>query len=295
MHARGMLYAVLANLVFAGCDTVVKLLSTRHPVFQIITMQACVASVVVLLIFMRGGYIAKRSGLVHDRHVRNPKLLALRGLLAGIGSTAGLYAFSLLPLADVYAITFASPLLVTLASVLILREEVGIRRWAAVIAGLIGILIMVRPGYAAVNMGHIAAFISIFVSTAVVLIMRSIGATESRNMMVGAVLAGQLMAGIPGTFLWFSPPSAFDIGLVVVGGLLNVAAQFLFLEALRLAPASSVAPMQYTKLVWALIVGALLFGDLPTVHMLLGAAIVIASVLYMFHRERKRGVAPSVA
>jgi drug/metabolite transporter (DMT)-like permease len=293
-QARGMLYAVLANLLFAGSDTLVKLLSTRYPVFQIITMQASTACVVVLLVFLRGGYVARRSGLVVDRSVHNPKMLAARGFLAGVGTTSALYAFSLLPLADVYAITFASPLLVTVASVLILKEDVGLRRWAAVVTGLVGIMVMVRPGYAPLSIGHVAAFISIFVSTAVVLIMRSIGAKENRSTMVGAVLAGQMIAGLPGTFLMFSPPTLADTGLAVLGGLLNVGAQFLFLEALRLAPASSVAPMQYTKLIWALIVGILLFNDQPTLHVLIGAAIVIGSVVYVFHRERQRGLAPNV-
>lgn len=276
--ANGVLLATAANGLFAASDTLVKLLSTRYPVFQIIAMQASVACIVV-------GTILWRERAFDLSRIRNPKLVIGRGFLAGVGTVSGFYAFSLLPLADVYAITFGSPLVVTLAATWLLGERTGLARWMAVIIGFAGILVMVQPGHQALSLGHLTAFLNVFVGAAVILIMRSIGAQEHRAIMVAAVMAGQLTASLPGLFLSRAPAWS-DIGLVTIAGLIMVAGQFLLLESLRRAPASSIAPMQYTKLVWALPIGLLVFGDEPKVHVLGGALIVIGSVLYLLRSDR---------
>lgn len=278
-QAHGVMFALAANFLFSASDTIVKLLSAHYSVFQIIAMQAAVAGLVAGIVLARGG--------VSLAGIRHPWLVVTRGFLAGVGTVSGFYAFSRLPLAEVYSITFCTPLVVTIASVPMLGERVGIRRWMAVLAGLIGVLVMVRPGVTPLSSGHLAAFLCVFVSAAVVIIMRSIAAHENRGILVGAVIAGQLVASLPGAALAVEVPAPGEVGLVVIAGLLVAVAQFLMLESLRLAPAASVAPMQYSKLVWGLIAGVLLFGDWPRSHVLLGAAIVIASVLYIFHRERR--------
>jgi drug/metabolite transporter (DMT)-like permease len=116
--------------------------------------------------------------------------------------------------------------------------------------------------------------------------MRTIGSQENRAIMVAAVMAGQLTASLPGLFLSHTPAWS-DVGLVTISGLVMVSAQFLLLEALRRAPASSVAPMQYTKLVWAIPVGLFVFGDEPKLHVLAGALVVIGSVLYLLDHQRR--------
>ncbi len=128
-------------------------------------------------------------------------------------------------------------------------------------AGFCGILIMVQPGVVPLSLGHAAAFGNVFVGAATVLIMRRIGREEQRGVMVAAVLIGLLLVSLPGTLIVGRRPAPGDIALAAVSGLIMGCAQFLVLEALRRAPAASVAPMQYTMLVWALIYGAVLFGD----------------------------------
>lgn len=285
-QVKGVLLAAAANGLFAASDTLVKLLSTRYPVFQIIAMQASVACIVV-------GVVLWRGNVFRHKRIRNPKLVISRGFLAGIGTVSGFYAFSLLPLADVYAVTFGSPLVVTIAAAWLLGERIGFNRWIAVLIGFSGILVMVQPGYQALSFGHLAAFFNVFVGASVILIMRTIGAQEHRAIMVAAVMAGQLTASLPGLFLSHSP-TWFDTGLVIVAGLVMVTAQFLMVEALRGAPASSVAPMQYTKLVWAIPIGFLIFGDPPKPHVLAGALVVIASVLYLLNAERVASL-PAIA
>ncbi len=277
---KGVLFATAANALFAVSDTFVKLLSARYPVFQIIAMQASVACLVV-------GIVLWRDGALKLFTIRNPALVFGRGFLAGIGTISGFYAFSLLPLTDVYAITFGSPLVVTVAAGWLLKERIGLKRWVAVLIGFMGILIMVQPGYRPLSPGHLTAFLNIFVGAAVILIMRTIGAQEHRAIMVAAVMAGQLTASLPGLFL-SHPPALADMGLVIIAGLVMVSGQFLLLESLRRAPASSIAPMQYTKLVWALPIGFVVFGDEPKPYVLAGAFVVVASVLYLLHQERIR-------
>lgn len=275
----GVLFAIAANGLFATSDTLVKLLSLRYPIFQIIAMQASVACLVV-------GGVIWRDKAYRLSAIRNPKMLIGRGFLAGVGTVSGFYAFSLLPLADVYAITFGSPLVVTVAAAWLLGERTGLARWIAILVGFSGILVMVQPGYSAVSLGHLAAFLNVFVGAGVILIMRTIGSQENRAVMVAAVMAGQLTASLPGLFLSHAP-AWIDVGLVTMSGLVMVAAQFSLLEALRRAPASSVAPMQYTKLVWAIPVGLFVFGDEPNLHVLAGALLVIGSVLYLLAYQQK--------
>ncbi|MEE1612388.1 DMT family transporter [Microvirga sp. CF3016] len=275
----GVLFAIAANGLFATSDTLVKLLSLRYPIFQIIAMQAGVACIVV-------GIVIWRDKAYRLSAIRNPKMLIGRGFLAGVGTVSGFYAFSLLPLADVYAITFGSPLVVTVAAAWLLGERTGLARWIAILVGFSGILVMVQPGYAALSLGHLAAFLNIFVGAGVILIMRTIGSQENRAIMVAAVMVGQLTASLPGVLMSHAPAWS-DVGLVTMSGFVMVSAQFLLLEALRRAPASSVAPMQYTKLVWAIPVGLLVFGDEPKLHVLAGALLVIGSVLYLLAYQRR--------
>lgn len=279
--ALGVAIALVGNFMFATSDAIVKSLSARYSIFQIIAMQVSFACL-PLFIMMR------REGTLAHLRIRHPVLVFLRGCLAGIGTIFGFYAFSVLPLADVYSIAFCAPLVVTLASIPLLGEQVGIRRFAAVAIGFCGILVMVQPGVVELSLGHLSAFCSVFTSAGVVLIMRRIGREEDRGVMVSTVMLGLLAVSVPALFVVGRVPLWRDVALVACSGLIMGSAQFVALEALRRAPAASVAPMQYTMLVWALVYGVLVFGDPVRANVLAGAAIVIACSLYIMHRERVR-------
>lgn len=279
----GISLALLGNLAFASSDAIIKLLSTHHySVFQLAFMQASFAAIPLLVLLMKDGGPARLR-------VRNPRLVVLRGLLAGFGGTCAVFAFSQLPLADSYAIAFSTPLIVTILSIPILGEKVGIHRWGAVVVGLIGVLVMVRPGFAAVGPGHGAMFLAAVNGAVVVLIMRKIARYEQRAVMVTAAIGGQLLVNLPGMALTFETPALPDLGLAALGGLLMGSGQFLIVRGLSLAPASAVAPMQYSMMLWAVIYGVLIFATPVDPILLAGAVIVIASGLYIMHRERRRG------
>jgi drug/metabolite transporter (DMT)-like permease len=278
----GILCSLVANVMFASSDALVKGLTASYSIFQIIPMQVAFACIPILVMLRRdGGFRRMRAA--------HPRLIVLRGFLAGIGTIFGFYAFSALPLADVYAIAFCTPMVVTILSIPILGEQVRIHRWAAVVVGFLGILVMVRPGFEALTLGHLSALGSVFTGAGVVLIMRKISRDEQRAVLVTAVMLGLLATSLPIALFVFKLPAWFDVLRVGAAGLFMGSAQFLVVRALSLAPASTIAPMQYTMIVWALAYGSLFFGNVVDPFVVAGATIVIASSLYIMHRERRRG------
>jgi drug/metabolite transporter (DMT)-like permease len=217
----------------------------------------------------------------------------LRGLL---GTTSGLlafYAFSRLPLADAYAIIFATPLLITALSVPILGEAVGWRRWSAVVVGFIGVLVMLRPGVAPIGAGNLAALGAACAAACAVLLMRKLSVTETTT----SIAFYSNVTAVVLTGIAFGPtfvvPSLHDLALMATSGLLGGTALLVLIAAYRRSPAALVAPFQYSQMLWAILLGALIWGDLPEPAMLLGAAIVTASGLFILYRERTLGGRPA--
>lgn len=278
---HGVLLAALGFFMFASCDAIIKTLTAYYSIFQIASMQVTFACIPLAVMLAReGGWIGLRP--VH------PRLVALRGILAGIGTIFGFYAFSTLPLADVYAIVFGVPIVVTILSIPVLKEQVGIHRWSAVLVGFAGILVMVRPGSTQLSLGHLAALAAMLNGAVITLILRKIAGTEHAPALVSSVVLGMFLVSLPGAILAFRTPDLAHLGLIAVAGLTMGIAQFIMLRAFRVAPAVSVAPMQYTMMVWALLYGVVIFGDSLRINLLVGAAIVMASSLYIMHRERVR-------
>lgn len=275
----GLGFGLLAYFLFASSDAIVKILAQRYSVFQIIPFQVCFALIPVL-----GTTMA--TGGFHRPKRRNLPLLVLRAILAGGGTVLGVYAFSQLPMADVYALAFCTPMIVTLLSIPILGERVGPRRWAAVIAGFVGVLVMVRPGFTTLAIGHLAALGTAFTGAGTVLIMRHLRGAESPSTMVATVMVGLLGVSLPVLPFVFIVPDAADLALSAASGLMMGCAQFCILRALGAASAATVAPTQYSMMIWAVIDGVVVFGTPVSPFVLAGATIVVASSLYTMNRER---------
>ncbi|ANM14217.1 MULTISPECIES: DMT family transporter [unclassified Rhizobium] len=276
----GIPLSLAAYFLFSSSDMLVKALTREVPVFQVVLLQVAFAFIPFMLVVLRRGGFSRR--------IRNRSLVAIRGLLAGVNTLCGFYAFSALPLAEVYAIVFCTPIVVTLASIPVLGETVGMHRIAVIVAGFLGILVMIDPIATHFSLAHLSAFGSVLASAAVILIMRKIGKEEDRVSMVAAVLAGILLVGLPGALVQWQPLNGKALLIAAGSGFFMGVAQFVSLEALRRAPASVIAPLQYTMLVWALAYGVAIFDDPVKANVLAGALIVIAANLYNFHRERLR-------
>jgi len=288
----------LAGLVvFAVQDVIIKLLSGEYSAFQIVFIRSLVAFVPIITVIyvtlgMRG-FVTRRL----------PALL-LRSVLLFISYTSYYLAVAAMPLVDVVSIVFAAPLFVTALSMPLLKESVGVRRWAGVGMGFVGVLIMVRPTGAMFQVASLLALIAAVTYALSIIITRRVGATESGWTMsfyatcvfamcsgVGAGLLGALDLEISThasyAFLvraWVWPDTA-HLGLMVGLGFIAAIGFFCLTQAYRIAPVSIVAPFDYSYFLWAAVLGYLFWGDLPSSSTLVGVTVVVLSGLYILHRE----------
>lgn len=217
-----------------------------------------------------------------------PLLQVFRGLGLLCSSIFFIMALGYLPIAEATATGFISPLFVTGLSVLFLGEKVGLRRWTATIAGLLGVLIIVRPGTAAFQPGTIFPIISALGwATALVLTRKISGADRAITTMAFSAITGFLVLSVIVPFYWIVP-SWTQIALGVGIGVAATVGHWIVVLAFRYADASVLAPFSYVQLVWVTLIGFFLFGEVPDAVTFVGAAIIIASGVYTAHRERVR-------
>jgi drug/metabolite transporter (DMT)-like permease len=284
----GVGLGAIAFGLFSLMDALVKWLSATYPVPQILLCNALFALAPV------GAMVVRRGGLPQLR-TRRLGLHIVRGLLGTTGGFLAFHAFSQLPLANAYAIIFATPLLITALSVPILGEAVGWRRWSAVLIGFIGVLVMLRPGVAPIGTGSLAALGAACASACAILLVRKLSVTETTT----SIAFYSNVTAVVLTGIAFSPtfvaPAVLDLALMAVSGLIGGTALLVLIAAYRRSPAALVAPFQYSQMLWAILLGALVWGDLPEPAMLLGASIVAGSGLFILYRETALGRRPTAS
>jgi S-adenosylmethionine uptake transporter len=281
-NLKGAGFAILAFALYATHDVFIKMLGATFAPFQIVFFSTLLSFPLITLMLMRD----RTNGTLIPVH---PWWTAIRtGCSVVIAGTA-FYAFSTLPLAEVYAILFAAPMLITVLSIPILGERVGIHRWAAVIVGLIGVLIVLRPGTSELNLGHAAALTASVGSSLVAVIIRKIGRDErSAVLLLYPMMANALVMGAILPFVYV-PVEGIHFAMFAAMSLLGVIGGILIIAAYKSADAAIVAPMQYSQLLWAAIFGFFLFDEFPDLWTWVGAGVIIASGLYIVLRESLRG------
>ncbi|MBO9473782.1 DMT family transporter [Shimia sp. R10_1] len=300
MNFKATLLALLAFALFSTHDVVAKLLGATYSPFQIVFFASLFSFPLVTIMLVRD----PTQGNLRPVH---PWWVALRSLCVVVAPVAGFYAFTRLPLAQVYAILFSSPLLITLISIPILKEKVGLWRMLAVVLGLGGVLIVVRPGATELNLGHAAAIITALSTAFQSVIVRKIGREERRVVLMLYPLLGSVaLMSVALTFV-YQPMQLIDLGGMAFVSLFGFCATLLLVYAYTIGEAALVAPMQYSQIIWAVIFGMLFFGESPDLPTMLGAAIIVASGLFIIAREavggtseqtpvlrtRSRGISPS--
>jgi drug/metabolite transporter (DMT)-like permease len=280
---RGILLMCGAVLLFTISSTMVKGLGDGYPVSQIVFFRCLVAFLPLYIAIRRaGGWQVLRT--------RRPGAHIFRVVVGGVALFVGFYALTLMPLADYFAFTYAAPLFATMLSIPVLGEQVGVRRWSAVAVGFVGVLIMLQPGVKTFAFAEMVAIGAAFTYALAIVAVRNLARTESSASIVFYfTLMGLVLAGAVLPFEWRTPTLkewALLIGLGLVSGI----GQILMTDAYRLAPPAVVAPFDYTSMIWALALGYALFGDFPDPVVLAGAAVVIASGVYIIYRETVRGV-----
>ena len=277
-NLKGAALSLAAFGIYATHDVVVKFLGGSYNAVQIIFFSGLLSFPLVSAMLLGD----KRDENLVPRH---PGWSLLRAVSAVISGVLAFYAFSTLPLAQCYAIFFSMPLLITLMAIPMLGEKVGIHRGLAVLAGLVGVMVVLQPGEADLSLGHLAALTAAVTAALGSVIVRKIGKDErSAVLMLYPMLGNVLAMGAALPFVYEPMPIA-HLGLMCVIALFSFIAGLLVIKAYRTAPAIIVAPMQYSQILWAAVFGTLLFDesiDLPTA---IGSVIIIASGVYIVLRE----------
>jgi len=273
---------VAAVSLFSIVDVTAKWLGQAYEPVQIVFFQALFGLIPIAMFVWR-------SGGLSSLRTQRPFAHLLRGML--LFATVLLFFTALrgLPLAEAVAVTLTAPLFVTALSSPLLGEAVGVRRWAAVMIGLVGALIMVRPGTEAFRPEVLLVLTAALMFALAMLLTRRLTRTETNVALVTytTVIAG--LASLPFAVLAWQAPSSGDLGLFAVVGIGGGSGAYLVVVAYRNAPAAVVAPFDYTKLIWASIFGWMLWQESPEPAVWIGAAIVAAAGVYITRREMALG------
>jgi len=281
-NAKGALLALLAFAIFSTHDVIVKILGGVYSPFQIVFFSVLLSFPLAMIMLMRD---AKPGTLVPV----HPYWLALRTLAAVATGVSVFYAFSVLPLAQVYAILFATPLLITILAIPVLGEKVRLRRWLAVLVGLAGVMVVLRPGQTDLSPGHLAALVAAVGGAVASIVVRKVGADERPVvMLLYPMMANFLLMAAALPFVYVPLPIE-HLGLFAVIATFAWTASRLVIAAYQAGEAAIIAPMQYSQIVWASLFGYLFFGEVIDGATALGAAIIIASGLYIVLRESRSG------
>jgi len=285
---------LISALLFAGMSALVRQLGDVAPIGQMVFFRSAFAILPVLVIYALRGELgsAVRTG--------RPFGQLGRGMLSVCGMFTNFSALTRLPLADATAISFASPLITVALAAVVLKERVRIYRWSAVVIGFVGVIVMLIPHFdmgayagaagAAAAGGSLYAMTSAFCNAGTVIQTRRLTQTESTS---SIVFYFSLVCAIAGAltlpFAWHSPTSR-ELTALIALGILGGLAHIFLTESYRFAAASVVAPFDYSAMLWALLLGYWLFGELPGTLVYVGACIVAGAGLYVIWRERQLGL-----
>jgi len=275
-----IVYMVVSGVVFAATSAISKWLIATLPIGEVLFTRALIGLIAC------GAFILPVTGLAVF-HTRRPGAHLIRGVSQTSSQSLLLIAFSMMPLASATAINFSSPLFATLASAIFLKERVGPARATALIVGFLGVLIVTSPGADTFQIGALFALANAILFGTVTAGVRGMTATESAETLTMyqlVMLSCAYSLTLPFSFVM---PAWNDALLLVLNGVGNGLAQWGWTRALHMAPTAAVVPFNYLSLVWAVIFGFAIWGDVPTVGLLIGSAIVVGSGLFLFWRESR--------
>ena len=271
---------LLSIAMFSFGDALGKFLVSTYAVGQLLWLRACAALLLLAPFIWRN-----RAAFLQ---LERPWLQLVRVILSTLEVAAFFLATVYLPLADVITYYLAGPIFVTALSALVLREHVGWRRWTAILIGFCGVLIALRPSAQTFSLPALIALGGSLSFAVLMLITRSLRSTPdivmASSQFVGTFLLGAAMS----SFGWVTPTPG-SLLLFAAAGIISVTALFCVNRSLKLAPASVVVPYQYTMIVWAVLFGFVVFGDVPHPVTIIGASIIIGAGLYIYLRERSLG------
>jgi len=279
MKAIGLMCAAVA--VFSLVDTIAKYLTADYSTVQIVWARYSGHVLFTLMLFRPRTLLAQFS-------TRRPWLQVSRGVALFIGTLSNFVALRYLQLTETVSIFFLAPLIVALLAIVILGEKVGPRRWGAIGVGFVGVLIVVRPGFGGLHWAVIFSFAAVIGYAFYSIITRMLaGVDRPETSLLFSALSGFVLVSPFVPFFWVWPSEFATWGLFLLLGLCGAVGHYLLILAHNFAGASVLAPFIYTSIIWMVVSGYLVFGDVPGWSTLVGAGIVIGSGLYLLYRERK--------
>jgi drug/metabolite transporter (DMT)-like permease len=280
-NVRGAFWILCATLFFATMVSLIKSIGLRLPISEILFVRQSVMLVVALPVLIRH---FPQSIITH-----HPWHHAARVSLAMVAMFCGFTAVVHLPLADATAIGFAKSFFITIFAIVFLKEIVGLRRWAAVIIGFLGVLIMLQPTADGIDFYGMLAVIGAAAAGLVMILIRYLSRFEEPITILTyqVVFVGLLVAPLA-IYQWVWPTPSEMVTLIAIG-VVSVAAQTFNIRAFRAGEATAIAALDYVRLIWAVAIGFVIFAEVPSLATLAGAALVIAASLYTVHREARRG------
>ncbi len=267
-NRAGIMMMIGAMLVFTLSDALGKWLVADYSVWQIIGIRSISALIIL------GAILLRQRGSLRISITHRPGIQLLRLAFVLVEIWASLWAFRYLPLADVFMFYAAAPLFMTAFSAVILREHVGIQRWAAVIVGLIGVIFVFPPTEAAVTLPALAALTGSLSLAMMLVLTRLLRSASGLDLLV----LQTLVVGVVG------------IGSFAVEFTMPTGGHFLMNQSVSVAPSAVVAPFQYTSIIWAIIMGYFVWADIPTYRALIGVAIITFAGFFVLYREWRLGV-----
>ncbi len=263
---------------FSVMDATIKWLTADYSIAQIVALRSWFGLPLLCLFALHRGGLGSLG-------TRRPMIHLGRYLLVLALSFSFFWALSQMKLVDAIAITFAAPIFITALSVPLLKEAVGLHRWVAIGVGFFGVLVMLRPGVGVFQWAALVVIGSVVVYALLMITTRAFKASESTATLMLYPQLGMALTGIVlAPFFWVTP-SLGDLGLFALAGMFGSVGVMCVTHAFRLGPAAVISPFEYSALIWASLLGFFLWGELPDTITLLGAAIVIASGLYIIYRE----------
>ena len=276
---RGILFSIAATLIFSVSDAIGKHIAMAYGPLMVSFARFVFSFATILLIFpLRLGEAVR---------TKRPGLQVARSLAVIGANTLFFFGLRYNPLADMVAIGAATPFITTVLAIVLLGEKVGVRRWTAMGVGFVGLLIIVRPGFEVRDWTYFMPIVSGTFWSVYVILTRKLGGIDSPlTLLFYAPLAGSLVVGAA-TPLYWEAPQGFDWALLIVIGTCATVGHLVLIKAYRLAAASVIAPYAYINIVFATIIGYVVFGDFPDQWTLVGTGIVVCSGIYVFYREAR--------
>lgn len=277
-NLNGALLGLLSFAIYATSDVIVKYMGASYSPFQNIFFNGLFGFPLVAIMLMGD----QRSGTLIPK---KKAMTLIRAVFVVLNSLLGFYAFSALPLSEAYPIFFSSPILITLLAIPLLGEKVGLHRGIAIVVGLLGVIVVLRPGQSHLGLGHLAAIGASLVFAMSSILVRMSGSSErSVVIMLYPMIANFVVSGLALPFV-YKPLPVEHLGLLAAMSALSFVAGLLSIAAYRRAQAAIIAPMQYSQIIWASIYGSMIFHESSDLWTLVGTGIIIASGIYIVMRE----------